>query len=194
MRSFKVLAAAAILAVGTIANVANAQQSTPQPNWPGNQGNGYNMMGPWMMGPGMMNNGTMGPGMMGQYGNMPMMGWGNQGASMCGMMSSHIDGRLAYLKTELKITSAQESLWNTYADAARDNAQAMTDRCTAMMTQSGDTPLSLPDRLDRHEIFMEGQLESIRAMNKTLRPLYGALSDSQKQAADQLISGPMGMM
>ena len=199
MRSFKVLAAAVILAVGTIANVADAQQSTPQPNWPGNQGNGYNMMGPWMMGPGMMNNGTMGPwmmgpGMMGQYGNMPMMGWGNQGASMCGMMSSHIDGRLAYLKTELKITSAQESLWNTYADAARDNAQAMADRCTAMMTQSGDTPLSLPDRLDRHETFMEGQLESIRAMNKTLKPLYGAFSDSQKQAADQLIWGPMGMM
>ena len=184
MRSRKSLAIAAFLVIGWTINIADAQQSTPQPNWPGNPGSGYNMMGPWMMGPGMMN----------QYGNMPMMGWGDQGASMCAMMSNHIDGRLAYLKTELKITSAEESLWNTYADAARDNAQAMTDRCTAMMGQSGDTPLSLPERLDRHEVFLEGQLESIRAMNKALKPLYGALSDSQKKAADQLISGPMGMM
>jgi hypothetical protein len=31
-------------------------------------------------------------------------------------------------------------------------------------------------------------------MNKALKPLYAALNESQKQAADQLFWGPMGMM
>jgi hypothetical protein len=41
---------------------------------------------------------------------------------------------------------------------------------------------------------MAAQLDSVRAMNKALKPLYAALSDSQKKAADQLFLGPMGMM
>jgi len=181
------LAAAMFAMAGTI-GAADAQQTGPQ------QGPGY-MMGPWTMGPnGMMNNGTVGPWMMGQNGTMPMMGWSGQSAFMCSAMTGHIEGRLAYLKTELKITDTQASLWNAYADAARDNAQAMLARCTAMTSQAGSTGMSLPDRLDRHEQFMAAQLDALRAMNKTLKPLYAALSDTQKQAANQFIWGPMGMM
>lgn len=189
MKYLKVLAvAAAMSAMAGMIGGAGAQQPAPP------QGNGT-MMGPGMMGPnGMMNNGTMGPWMMGQYGTMPMMGWNGQGASMCTMMTGHIEGRLAYLKTELKISDAQASLWNAYAGAARENAQAMTARCTTMMSQAGSTTLSLPDRLDQHEQFMAAQLDALRAMNKTLKPLYAALSDTQKQAANQFIWGPMGMM
>src|SRR5690349_15695774 len=64
------------------------------------------MMG--QMGPGMM-----GPGMMGQ-GGMPMMG----------MMQRHVEGSIAFLKTELKITDAQLPLWNAVADAIRANAKS----------------------------------------------------------------------
>ena len=67
--------------------------------------------------------------------------------------------RLAYLKAELKITDAQEPLWKAYAAAARDNAQGMQARCTAMMSPKGAAGLSLPDRLDLHEQFMATQLE-----------------------------------
>lgn len=187
MKPVKVLAVAAVMlaAVAGAMGGADAQQSgTPQDQW-GRSGNGY-MMGPWMMGPnGMMNNGTMGPW---------MMGWNGQGASMCTMMTGHIEGRLAYLKTELKVTDAQAALWNAYAIAARENAQAMTTHCTAMMSQAGSTGFSLPDRLDQHEQFMAAQLDALRAMNKTLKPLYAALSDPQKQAANQLFWGSMGMM
>jgi LTXXQ motif family protein len=141
------------------------------------------------MGPGMMGYGNMGPGMMGRNGmaGYGMMGWGGRGASMCTMMTAHIDGRLAYLKAELKITDAQESLWDAYAKAARDNAQTMEARCATMMSQGGPNKLALPDRLDLHEQFMAAQLESLRAMNKTLKPLYAALSDKQKQVADHVV-------
>ena len=168
-----------VLAIAGMTGSAIPQQSGPQ-----DQSDGWN--GGYMMGPnGMMGHGGMGPWMTG--GNGPS-------ARMCGMMTAHIDGRLAYLKTELKITDAQTSLWNAYAEAARDNAQGMSARCTAMMTTTGATGLSLPDQLDQHEQFMAGQLEAMRTMNKALKPLFAALSDSQKQTANQFFGGPMGMM
>jgi|GEM_PF-4482490 len=78
--------------------------------------------------------------------------------------------------------------------AARGNAQAMATHCTAMMGQRGATGISLPDRLDQHEQFMAVQLDAMRTMNKALRPLHAALSDSQKQTANQFLWGPMGMI
>jgi hypothetical protein len=122
------------------------------------------------------------------------MGWGGSHQAMCGAMASHIDGRLAYLKAELKITPAQEPLWAPYAAAARDSATTMLAHCTTMTSRRDASAASLPDRLDQHEQFMAAQLEAIRAADKALKPLYAALSDSQKRAADQLFWGPMGMM
>jgi hypothetical protein len=109
-------------------------------------------------------------------------------------MASNIDGRIAFLKAELKIAEAQESLWAAYAKAAHDNATDMAARCTAMMGGSGPATLSLPDRLDLREQFMTAQLESLRTLNKALKPLYAALDDNQKKAANELFWGPMGMM
>ena len=177
---FGALAAMALgLASAAMTGIGDAQQSGPQ-----DQSDGWN--GGYMMGPNTM----MGHEGMGSW----MMGGSGPSARMCGMMSAHIDGRLAYLKTELKITDPQTSVWNAYAEAARDNAQGMAARCTAMMTTTGATSLSLPDRLDQHEQFMAAQLESIRTMNKALKPLLAALSDGQKQTANQFFGGPMGMM
>ena len=41
------------------------------------------------------------------------------------MIAKHIEGRLAFLNTELKITDAQISLWNVFAQAMRDSTTAM---------------------------------------------------------------------
>jgi len=151
----------------------------------------HGMMGFPGMGPGMMGH-MMGPGMMGPGGFWHAMMAGGPGKAMCGAMASHIDGRLAYAKAELKITPEQETLWNAYATAARDNAFAMTTHCTTMMSKRGET-ISLPERLDLHEQFMAAHLDAVRAMNNALKPLYAALSDDQKKTADQMFWGPMGM-
>ena len=57
-------------------------------------------------------------------GGMPMMRMmmGQNGMSM---MAKHIEGRIAFLKTELKITDAQLPLWNAFAQAMRDDASTM---------------------------------------------------------------------
>jgi hypothetical protein len=131
----------------------------------------------WAWGPrGMVGYGAMGPW---------MMGWSGSAEAMCSAMASYIEGRLAYVKAELKVTDAQESLWNANAVAARDNAKTMIARCTTMMGKR-DSQMSLPDRLDQNEQLMAAQLDAVRAINKALRPLYSTLSDGQKKTADQL--------
>ena len=131
----------------------------------------------------------MGPGMMGM-GMISEGGMGMMGPAMCAAMAGHADARLAYLKAELKITGAQEPLWNAYAAAARDNAQSMQKLCTAMKAPAG---LSPPERMDQHEQFMAARLDSLRATDKALKPLYDALSADQKKIADQMLWAPTGM-
>ena len=174
MKSIKVSAAAALVIATAMIGTASAQNQQ-------NPGGMMGVMGPGMMGPGMGYDAS-GPG---------MMRWG---PAMCGAMASHLEGRLAYSKAELKITEAQESLWNTYAAAARDNTKTMVGHCTAIMSQRGTSTVSLPERLEEHEQLLGSQLDAIRAMNKALKPLYAAFSDDQKKTADQLFWGPIGMM
>ena len=131
-------ALAGILSIGSVVGLAQTNAPSDQTGKaaePAAPGYGP-MMGGWRGG--MMGYGGMGPGMMYQGGMGPgMMGQGGFGPGMCAAMASHVDGRLAYLKAELKITDAQEPLWKAYAAASRDNAQGMQARCTAMMSSKG---------------------------------------------------------
>jgi hypothetical protein len=136
------------------------------------------------------------PGGMGG-GDMPMMGMmrmmmGRDGMRMMGAMARHVEGRLAFLKTELKITDAQLPLWNAVADAMRANAKSMGDMASGMM--GGSQTASLPDKLAMREKMMTAHLEALRKFKAAADPLYAALSDEQKKTADELLIGPMGMM
>ncbi len=136
--------------------------------------------------------------MMGPGGGMPMMG-GPGHMGMMGMMgmADRIEGRIAFLKAELKITEAQMPQWNAFADALRSNASRMSGM-PAIMMQGGmmgqdGASVSAPDRLDRMEKMMSAMLEAVKATKAALAPLYAVLTDEQKKTADQLIHGPMGM-
>jgi len=144
--------------------------------------------------------GTAGPGMPGGMagdGDMPMMRMmrmmmGRDGMSMMGAMARHVEGRLAFLKTELKIIDAQLPLWNAVADAMRANAKAMGDMAGGMM--GGSQAATLPDKLAMREKMMTAHLEALRKFKAVVDPLYASLSDEQKKTADELLIGPMGMM
>jgi len=130
---------------------------------------------------------------------MPMMG-GHQvgGTPMLGMMgqngmAGHVEGRIAFLKTELKITDAQQPLWNPVADAIRANAKDMAE-VMPMMRSTMQPSSTLPDKLAAREKVMTAHLEALRKLKAAVEPLYAALSDDQKKTADQLMIGPMGMM
>jgi len=143
--------------------------------------------GPGMPG-GMMSGG-------GEMMNMMRMTRGEDGMwgmPMMAAMAGHVEGRLAFLKTELKITDGQLPLWNAVADAIRANAKGMGAMAEGMM---GSTQTAaLPDKLAAREKMLTARLEALRKFKAVVDPLYAALSDEQKKTADELIMGPMGMM
>jgi hypothetical protein len=148
-------------------------------------------MGPQMMQRGMeqgrMGEGMGGPGMMGS----DMMGSGMM-QKMMGAGAGHTEGRLAFIKAELKITDAQMSQWTAFADAVRANSAALADMRRSMMSQhaSGST---LPERLAAEDKALGAHYTAFKKTTEVLNNLYGVLSPEQKKIADGIIVGPMGM-
>jgi len=176
MRHRKIWGSAALM-LALIAVTAFAQQ--PQ----------HDEHHPPAAGPGMP--GGMAGGDMSMMRMMRMM-MGPDGMAMMGAMARHVEGRLAFLKAELKITDAQLPLWNAVADAMRANAKTMSDMAGGMM--GGSQAATVPDKLATREKMMTAHLEALRKFKAAVDPLYAALSDEQKKTADELLIGPMGMM
>ena len=109
-----------------------------------------------------------------------------------GMMASHVEGRIASLKSELKITEAQSAQWNRFAEALRATAKSMNGMHEKMMQAQGAG--TLPARLEAQGAMLSAHLASLKALKEALDPLYASFSDDQKKRADGLIIGPMGMM
>lgn len=147
--------------------------ATPAPSTPGMP------MGAMPRGQGML-----------MMGAMPMMGMMQM--MMGGQhMAAHVEGRIAFLKAELKITGTQLPLWNAVAEAMRASAKSMTGMPSQMAMMQSATPL--PEKLAAHEKMMATHLEGLRKLKAAIDPLYAALDTGQKKTADELMIGPMGM-
>ncbi|WP_036261717.1 Spy/CpxP family protein refolding chaperone [Methylocapsa aurea] len=182
----RMAAVAAVLVVASGFGAADAQQGMHGGDMPmGHEGMGHG----GMMGPGMMHGGGMQMGHEGM-GHEGMMG---PGMMMC-RMGEHIDGRLAYLKAELKIAEAQTPQWNAFADAFRASGQKAAQHCAMMKEHDGSMmSTKVPERLNMMEQHMTMHLENMRAIKAALQPLYSVLSDEQKKTADELMKGMPAM-
>ena len=106
------------------------------------------------------------PGMAGMAGMADMMRMMQSmhtmmmGPDMAGMGTiDRVEGRIALLRAELKITDAQTSAWNTFADALRTNAQKLGALRPAMMPQAGSAAQTIPDRLEMQERWLTARVE-----------------------------------
>ena len=136
-----------------------------------------------------MMNGMNGMGGSNMMSMMKMMGCGD--AAGMGMVD-HVEGRIAFLRTELHITEAQSGAWEAFATALRTNAQSLGAARGAMMggMSGGQT---LAQRLDAQELWLTARLDGTRTIKIAFSTLYGALSDEQKTSADELLASHMGM-
>lgn len=126
----------------------------------------------------------------------------------CPMMGGHVEGSLAFIKTELKITDAQGSAWNNFADAYRAFAASkpammmqgggmmsggMTGGESGGMAQGnsampqGRSAMSYPDRMKAHMQMMEEHVEAGKKFAPAAEALYASLTAEQKKAADDLL-------
>jgi hypothetical protein len=126
-----------------------------------------------------------------------MQTMGMMGPGMGGMATMDcVEGRIAFLRTELKITDAQASAWNTFADALRANAKKLAEVRASMMPRSGDAQQqgsTMADRLDLQEQWLLARLEGTRTMKSAFTKLNETLSNEQKKAANDLLAPHMGM-
>ncbi|MGB3536630.1 MAG: Spy/CpxP family protein refolding chaperone [Mesorhizobium sp.] len=118
-----------------------------------------------------------GPGVMGW--------WGRQDGVV-----ERIDGRLAYMKTELKITSEQAAAWDAFAAVVRTSVETHNDmmRSTAKKSDDGaifDKPL--PERLASQITRMEARLAQIKSVKVAADDLYAVLTNDQKAVADDVV-------
>ncbi len=101
--------------------------------------------------------------------------------------SSHIAGRIAYLKAELKITPAQQPQFDKVAQAMRDSATEREKAFADMRGQRGQTQTAV-DRLEARSKMTQLRAREDQRYLAAFKPLYDSLSADQKQAADQLLT------
>lgn len=170
---------------------------SPMPGMQGSGGQGQtgamSSSGMPMMMCGMMGGGSN-AGMSGQAGGMMNM---QGGSPMMQMMraragdipTDRIEGRIAYLHAELRITEAQMTAWKEVAAALRANAKRLTE---TQPEQAQKSNASMLERADAQERVLAARLESIRALKSATAKLYPMLDDAQKKSADELMAPYLG--
>jgi hypothetical protein len=122
-----------------------------------------------------------------------------EGKRAFSLPSERVEARLAYIKTALKITDAQQPQWNAFADTLRKQAAEGDKRMQAWRGQAGHrgerqrpTAIARIEREQQHHAAAVVRLNELLAVEK---PLYAALTADQKPVADELLAprGHRGM-
>lgn len=135
--------------------------------------------------------------MTGQGGMMcPMMGHGMMGHDMMGRggkmgqhMAAHMDGHVAFLKAEMKITPAQEQAWKPFEEALRTSAASMGPAQMPMTDAK-----SMDDVFEQRQRMLTGRLENSRRLQAAWNKLAPTLTDEQQGRARQLLGPHLKMM
>lgn len=97
----------------------------------------------------------------------------------------YIEGHIAFLKAELRITPDQEALWNKVAEVMRADT-AEFDQFRRQHPEPSTKPTAL-QHLEERAAFTALRAKGEQRFLEAFRPLYERLSDAQKQAADDLL-------
>ncbi len=109
--------------------------------------------------------------------------------------TDRVEAKLAYLKTALKITDAQQPQWEAYANLLRSQAaereKRMAEWHARMMQASGKAEHHHPTVIERMEREQQFYAAGIHRLNEELeveKPLYAALSRDQQRIADEVLA------
>lgn len=102
--------------------------------------------------------------------------------------TERVEARLAYLKTALKITDAQQAQWNAFADFVRRNAQDREQRFKSRQAGERGQQRNAIERLERAQSLQAAAVTRINQLLEVARPLYAVLSPEQQKVADALLN------
>jgi Spy/CpxP family protein refolding chaperone len=92
-----------------------------------------------------------------------------------------VEQRIAYLHSALKITSAQESQWNAFADVMRSNSQSMSQ---LFQQRAAGEHRSALDDMKQYAQIAQVHADDMQKLVAAFEPLYNSLSPEQKTLAD----------
>jgi hypothetical protein len=96
------------------------------------------------------------------------------------------EGRLGFLKAELKITEAQTKAWDAFAAALRENVAKLTEAYKAPDRDAMEK-MSPAERLGWFEKAIVARADAVKRAKAAIEPLYASLSDDQKKMFDRFI-------
>ena len=98
--------------------------------------------------------------------------------------ADRVEARIKELHTNLRITPAQEELWNKVAQVMRDNAKTMEALIKARSEKAGT--MTAVDDLKSYGEIAEAHADGLKKFIPAFEPLYAGMSDAQKKTADTL--------
>jgi hypothetical protein len=101
---------------------------------------------------------------------------------------NQIEGELAFLKVELKITDDQSKKWDAFAQSVRDSAKALQASMAAPSTPSAAGPASVLDDLTTREKLLKIRTDNLEGIVAKLKPLYESFNEEQKAASQLILS------
>jgi len=101
--------------------------------------------------------------------------------------TEHIEGKLAFLKTELKITPAQETQWEHFASVLRENATKAEQAMSQARANRAKTTSAI-QRLQMRASMEDARAAAMHQVLDAAQPLYATFNDDQKKAADALLT------
>ena len=104
--------------------------------------------------------------------------------------SERIEARLAYIRTALKITDAQQPQWDNFANVLRKQAQQTDEFRNAHRAERGAQrpQVNAIERLERRQKMMNVASQRLDEVIAAAKPLYAALSPEQQKTADELMA------
>ena len=115
-------------------------------------------------------------------GAAPMPGGPMAGAMQpAGSSTARLEGRIAFLRTEIHITDAQAPAWEGFVGALRAGRDHLDAARTALQDSNANAdPMA---RLVSFENHLKERVEAIDTTQKAFTALYSQLDDAQKQIA-----------
>jgi periplasmic protein CpxP/Spy len=95
-----------------------------------------------------------------------------------------VEARIKQLHGQLKITSAEETQWNQFAQTMRDNARDMDEAAEQRAQQFA--MMTAVDNMQSYEKLAEDHVQHLQKLIPAFQALYDAMAPDQKKTADQV--------
>jgi periplasmic protein CpxP/Spy len=97
-----------------------------------------------------------------------------------------VETRIKDLHQKLKITTAQESQWNTFAQVMRENAQAVD----AVLKERAEKlhAMNAVEDLRSYEKLADAHADGLKKLVPAFEALYNSMSEDQKKTADTVFA------